>query len=116
MHASQSTPRGESAPHFREGTMRMKNVLMSVCLALVLLPAGFLPAHAQAPAALSGQITSAEEGAMEGVLVSARKAGSNITVTVVSDAQGNFSFPAGKLEPGQYSLRIRAVGYDLDQP
>jgi virginiamycin B lyase len=93
----------------------MKNVLMSACLALALLPAGFLPARAQAPAALTGQITSAEEGAMEGVLVSARKAGSNITVTVVSDAQGNFSFPAGKLEPGQYSLRIRAVGYDLDQ-
>jgi virginiamycin B lyase len=109
-------PRGESAPHFREGTMRMKNVLLSAGLALVLLPAGFLPAHAQAPAALTGQITSAEEGAMEGVLVSARKAGSNITVTVVSDAQGTFSFPAGKLEPGPYSLRIRAVGYDLDQP
>jgi virginiamycin B lyase len=96
--------------------MRMTNVLMSACLALVLLPAGLLPARAQAPAALSGQVSSAEEGAMEGVLVSARKAGTNITVTVVSDAQGNFSFPAGKLEPGQYSLRIRAVGYDLDQP
>jgi virginiamycin B lyase len=35
---------------------------------------------------------------------------------VVSDSQGNFSFPAAKLEPGQYSLRIRAIGYDLDQP
>ena len=33
-----------------------------------------------------------------------------------SDAQGNYSFPAAKLEPGQYSLRIRAVGYDLDRP
>ena len=51
---------------------------------------------------------------MEGVLVSAKKAGSTITITVVSDAQGRYSFPAGKLEPGQYALRIRAVGYDLD--
>ena len=29
-------------------------------------------------------------------------------------AQGRYSFPAGKLAPGQYALRIRAVGYDLD--
>ena len=64
--------------------------------------------------ALSGQVTSAEEGAMEGVLVSAKKAGSTITITVVSDRDGRYSFPASKLEPGQYALRIRAVGYDLD--
>ena len=31
---------------------------------------------------------------MEGVLVSAKKDGSTITITVVSDAKGNFSFPA----------------------
>jgi streptogramin lyase len=53
---------------------------------------------------------------MEGVLVSARKAGSTITVTVVSDARGTYSFPAARLEPGRYSLRIRAVGYDLERP
>ena len=51
---------------------------------------------------------------MEGVLVSAKKAGSTITVTVVSDKDGRYSFPASKLEPGQYALRIRAIGYDLD--
>jgi streptogramin lyase len=94
----------------------MKHLLTSAGLALALLHAGFLPARAQAPAALAGQVTSAEEGAMEGVLVSARKTGSTMTVTVVSDAKGNFSFPAARLEPGQYTLRIRAVGYDLDQP
>jgi virginiamycin B lyase len=51
---------------------------------------------------------------MEGVLVSAKRTGSTMTITVVSDAQGRYRFPADKLEPGQYSLRIRAVGYDLD--
>jgi len=65
---------------------------------------------------LSGQVTSPEEGAMEGVLVSAKRAGSTITVTVATDAQGRYSFPAGKLEAGEYALRIRAVGYDLDAP
>jgi virginiamycin B lyase len=63
---------------------------------------------------LSGQVTSAEEGAMAGVLVSAQKLGSPITVTVVSGNDGRFDFPSAKLASGRYSLRIRAVGYDLD--
>jgi virginiamycin B lyase len=95
--------------------MRMNKVLIAAGLAVALAGPG-LPAQAQTPAALTGQVTSGEEGPMEGVLISAKKAGSNVTITVVSDAQGNFSFPAAKLEPGQYSLRIRAVGYDLDRP
>src|SRR5438309_506849 len=70
-------------------------------------------AHAQA---LSGRVSSAEEGAMEGVLVSAKAAGSSATITVVSDAQGRYSFPASRLQPGTYSLGIRAVGYVLNGP
>src|SRR5882762_2843492 len=70
-------------------------------------------AHAQA---LSGRVTSAEDGAMEGVLVSARQAGSSVTLTVVSDAQGRYSFPASRLQAGTYSLGIRAIGYQLSAP
>src|SRR2546421_6619461 len=70
-------------------------------------------AHAQA---LSGRVSSAEEGAMEGVLVSAKAAGSSATITVVSDTQGRYSFPASRLQPGTYSLGIRAVGYVLNGP
>ena len=51
---------------------------------------------------------------MEGVLVSAKKAGSTVTITAVSDAQGRYAFPSGKLDPGRYAIRIRAVGYDLE--
>jgi virginiamycin B lyase len=51
---------------------------------------------------------------MEGVLVTAKKAGSTIAYTVVSDAAGRYSFPAGKIEGGEYTLRVRATGYDLD--
>jgi virginiamycin B lyase len=72
-----------------------------------------LPVLAQT---LSGSVSSADEGAMEGVLVSAQKAGSPITVTVVSDERGHFGFPEGRLTTGHYALRIRAVGYDLDGP
>src|SRR5262245_44090773 len=71
---------------------------------------------AAAAAALSGQVTSVEEGAMEGVVVSAKKEGSTVTISVASDEKGNFTFPASKLEPGKYALRIRAIGYELDGP
>ena len=75
-------------------------------------------AHAasQAPAALAGQITSEAEGAMEGVVVTAHKDGSIVSVSVTSDAQGHYSFPENRLEPGHYTLAIRAVGYDLAAP
>jgi len=63
--------------------------------------------------ALTGKVTAGPD-ALEGVLVSAKRGGSTITVTVVSDKDGRYSFPAARLEPGQYSLRIRAAGYELD--
>ncbi len=68
----------------------------------------------QSPAALTGQVTSAEEGPMEGVLITAKKTNSTIAITVVSDAQGRYRFSSSKLEPGQYAISIRAVGYDLE--
>jgi len=69
--------------------------------------------HAQT---LTGSVSSPAESAMEGVLVSAQKIGSPITITGVSDEHGRFRFPDGQLSPGHYALRIRAVGYDLDGP
>jgi hypothetical protein len=97
--------------------MQRKTTLLastSLLSALALLIS--LPAQAQTTMALAGQVSSAEEGAMEGVLVSAKKDGSTITTTVVSDNQGRYSFPAGRLEPGRYALSIRAAGYDLAGP
>ena len=59
--------------------------------------------------ALTGLVSSADEPAMEGVLVSATRAGSNITITVVTDADGHFGFPASRLAPGQYRRGGRPV-------
>jgi len=73
-------------------------------------------AQAQAPVALTGKVFSAQEPAMEGVLVSAKRDGSTITTTVVTNAQGVYSFPAERLTPGHYTLSIRAIGYKLDSP
>jgi streptogramin lyase len=83
--------------------------------ALLALLAVVVPnAFAQPDAALTGVVSSKEEGPMEGVLVSAKRAGSTITVTVVSDAQGRYRFPASRLAPGKYALKIRASGYDVE--
>lgn len=68
-----------------------------------------------AKAALSGVVSSEAEGKMEGVLVSAKRVGGSISMTVVSDKQGHYSFTPDELPPGQYKLSIRAVGYDLSQ-
>ena len=68
-----------------------------------------------APPALSGKIASDREGPMEGVLVSAKKPGSTITVTVVSDAKRRLRLPRGPAGYGQLtSSPIRASGYALD--
>src|SRR5258708_38677566 len=82
---------------------------LAVCLAL-----GGASDACAADAALTGKVTSLEEGAMEGVVVSARKQGSTIRISVVTDAQGQFAFPATKLDAGRYAMSIRAGGYDLD--
>jgi len=96
--------------------MQSNRFVVALLAALAVAGAQALPAIAaetSADAALTGVVTSAEEGAMEGVLVSAKKNGTNITITVVTDAQGRYRFPRTKLDAGQYAMRIRAAGYDL---
>src|ERR1700730_10712875 len=96
--------------------MQIKALLASTSLVLALAWLTMVHVQAQTAAAMSGQVSSAEEGAMEGVLVSAKKDGSTITTTVVSNDKGQFSFPAERLEPGHYNITIRAAGYNLDGP
>jgi len=99
--------------------MRLKHLLLLTSAGMfgLLVHVGLSTgALAQSAPALAGQVTSAEEGAIEGVLVSAKKQSSTITVTVVTDARGQYSFPADRLDPGHYAIAIRAVGYNLDGP
>ncbi|HEY1505342.1 MAG TPA: carboxypeptidase regulatory-like domain-containing protein [Stellaceae bacterium] len=85
---------------------------MRVVFAVLFLLLGFEMVHAETTV-LGGTVSSAAEDKMEGVLVSAAKSDNTITVTVVSDARGRYRFPDTKLPPGQYTLDIRAVGYEL---
>ncbi len=90
------------------------SLLASASLCGVLFQAG-LSTSASAQA-LAGKVSSAEESAMEGVIVSAKKEGSTVTVSVVTDDKGQYSFPTDRLEPGKYAISIRAGGYNLEGP
>jgi virginiamycin B lyase len=102
--------------------MKIGNCLlaMSALLAVGLIQAvvvvAVAPARAQGAAVLTGHVSSAEEGPMEGVVVSAKRDGATFTVSVVTDKEGRYGFPPARLEGGHYTLSIRAVGYELDSP
>ncbi len=96
--------------------MSKAKLLGSIVVGVALLGsafASFLRAESSSPSALTGKVTSQAEGAMEGVLVGAKKVGSTISTWVVSNAQGQYSFPRDRMEPGKYAVSIRAVGYEL---
>jgi streptogramin lyase len=91
--------------------------LAVISTALVTLDAQTAPApDSHADVTLTGQVTSVAEGAMEGVVVTVKREGSTIAHSVISNAQGKYRFPAGRIHAGAYALSIRAVGYDLDSP
>jgi virginiamycin B lyase len=69
--------------------------------------------RAQNQDAITGKVSSDAEAAMEGVVVTAHKDGSIVSISVTTDAKGHYAFPESRLEPGHYTLAIRAVGYDL---
>src|ERR1700730_17969944 len=93
----------------------LSGILVGTAL-LSMTVAGFVMGETPSPSAhasLVGKETSQAEGAMEGVLVGAKKAGCTITTWVVSGAQVHYSFPRDRMDPGKYAISIRAVGYEL---
>src|SRR5216683_7291457 len=94
--------------------MRMKFALLVMIINVGSVFAA--PAQKPAAAALAGRVSSDAEGQMEGVLVRAKGDGKTISITVVTDHEGRYSFPANRLMPGKFNIDIRAVGYDLASP
>ena len=92
----------------------MRNALLAstAVTAAILLQFGVAaPALAQSTAALAGKVSSAGEPVMEGVVVSAKKDGSTITVSVVTDDKGQYSFPAPgitRLAPAPSAMTLTA--------
>jgi streptogramin lyase len=97
--------------------MRAKLMLtLAAVAAAMVFPPLSNAAWAAGDSALAGVVSSEAEGKMEGVVVTAHQSGSIVQVSVTTDAQGRYSFPRSHLKPGEYTLAIRAVGYDLDYP
>ena len=98
--------------------MKSGYLLFTTALAVILCQAGVSVGRAdtQGPAAITGQVTSAAEGAMEGVVVTAHEKSSIVSVSVTTDAKGHYSFAEHQLPPGHYDLAIRAAGYNLAAP
>ena len=68
------------------GKQPLRSFLIAAGLTASLFSVGPISSSAnEQSVALNGTVTSAEEGRMEGVLVSAKRAGSIITTTVVTD-------------------------------
>src|SRR5262249_6972142 len=116
--SSARRPDGERVVRSRQRVfMRTRTHLLSTIagLAVGLLFVAFTSwsRPLDAPFALKGQVSSAEEGPMEGVVVSAKMLGSTVTTSVVSDTHGRYTFVRDRLTPGHYSLSIRAVGYEM---
>ena len=95
-------------------TLRVVAISFAVCACLILSNALSTTAQAASSPSLTGRILGPDGTPLEGVVVSASQYPSTITVSVVSGADGRYSFPGGKLGPGKYFLAIRAVGFELD--
>lgn len=99
--------------------MKMRSLALFIAIAAVAIVIGAAGAlrAAQAPAvALSGQVSSAAQGPMGGVLVNVQRTGSNIMTTVATDTHGRYHFPSANVAPGTYAVSIRADGWDLVGP
>jgi|KBSSwiStaDraftv2_1062776.scaffolds.fasta_scaffold01322_5 Streptogramin lyase len=88
-------------------TVRRTGLLVAT-LALA-LSAAFSGAAQSPKSSLTGRATAAAGTALEGVVVSARATGSNITTSVVTDGRGEYVFPP--LDNGRYDVWAQATGY-----
>jgi len=97
--------------------MRKAKLVVLIVAATALVGAASMKvthaAEGTGSAALTGIVSSQADGPMEGVLVGAKRDGSTISTWVVSNAQGQYSFPRDRMEAGRYTISIRAVGYEV---
>src|ERR1041384_8773862 len=101
----------------RRGAMRKAKLVALIVVATALVGAASMKvtqaAEGTGSAALTGTVSSPADGPMEGVLIGAKRDGSTISTWVVSNAQGQYSFPSDRMQQGHYGISIRAVGYEL---
>jgi hypothetical protein len=93
-------------------TRKRERVLITIAVvSAVWLTALFsTTSRAAGETVLTGRITAASGGPMEGIIISARRFGRTFTTSVYTDAAGEYYFP--HMEEGKYTIWAQAVGYD----
>ena len=92
---------GNQNNFIRENAMRSKLMLsFAASAAAILFVATAQTVWTQGQVALTGTVSSDAEGNMEGVVVTAKRPGSIVQVSVTTDPQGRYAFPENRLEPG----------------
>ncbi|HKC56218.1 MAG TPA: carboxypeptidase-like regulatory domain-containing protein, partial [Vicinamibacterales bacterium] len=89
-------------------TSRLRMLLVAAALVWVGAING---AGDTAKSSLTGTAKGAGGAALEGVVVSARASGSNITTSVLTDERGDYVFPP--LDSGRYDVWAQATGYQV---
>ena len=101
-------------------TLRIQHMLFGGTASLAVVLAAVAPTTAQNRTSPRGRTRRTGDldgrGPMEGVVVTAKRHDSTIAVSVVSDGDGRYRFPADRLQAGPHALSIRAVGYELKGP
>ena len=92
---------------------RLRSVVTRLCaLCVVVMPTAVIAPQAYGQSSgvlLTGTITDAAGETMEGVVVSVRSEGANLTTSVYSDGDGVYVFP--RMPAGLHQLRAQAVSY-----
>src|SRR5215470_12466048 len=99
---------GGSVSFLRGSPMQDKLMLTLAAAAALVLSPVIDAAQPEGVRALTGIVSSEAEGKMEGVVVTAQRPGSIVQISVTTDAEGRYSFPRNRLEPGEYALSTRA--------
>src|SRR2546426_7337418 len=85
--------------------MRKKH---SICLAIVCLCLGAIPALAQ-NASLVGTVRDAQQAIVPGAMVTLQNTDTGVELTTISDELGNYEFPT--VRPGNYSVKVELRGF-----
>lgn len=92
----------------------MKNLYAGTALAILAFASAFTTdAFAQEATLLSGKIVSSTGSPLAGIPIKAQRTGSNILVSVYSNARGEYSFPMwSDLTPGTYNVAIELPDFE----
>src|SRR6267142_1768660 len=85
--------------------MRKKH---TICLAIVCLWLGAIPALAQ-NASLVGTVRDSQQAIIPGAKVTLQNTDTGVELTTISDELGNYEFPT--VRPGNYSVKVELRGF-----